>query len=139
MTDYAYAQIIARLADNPEFDPLHDKVLMTFSGSETDGYAREDNRFILAAAQTIDLDLDAFKDEDWVNIAVQNEGPNEATLSIVDDVGAISAIPFEAGACLLVRCYKQVPKPGGAPALSTTLGAKVRVFAWGENWAGEPQ
>lgn len=139
MTDYAYVQIIARIADNPELEPLHDKVMMTSSQSESDGFAREDNHWIIKPGDTVDLDFDAFKDSDWIDVAFQNEGDNDAEITLTDDMGVEFTLPLLVGASLLLRCYKVIPKPGGAPSMTSAGGTRVHVFAWGEHWEGEPQ
>jgi hypothetical protein len=140
MTDYAYSQTLIRLADNPEIDPPQDKVYLISTQTEAAGYAREDNRWVVAAGDTVDIDLDAFQDCDWVDLAVQNEGANQADLTLTDDLGVEFTLPIPAGAYMLLRAYKVIPKPGDAPAyLYSAGGTKVRIFAWGPNWTGEPQ
>lgn len=136
--DYVFVQMLARLADNPEIDPHQDKVLLTSYQDESDGYAREDNRWIIAPGDTVDLDFDAFKDCDWLDLAVQNEGQNEAVITLTDDLGVAFSLPVPVSACLLLRCYKNLPKPQIGPSLASLLGTSVRIFAWGEHWLGEP-
>jgi len=136
--DYVDAQLIIRLSDQPEFEVCQDKVWMISSQSETDGYAREDDRWILAAGQTVVIDFDAFKDCDWLDLVAQNEGANPADITLIDDAGVRFTLPIPVNACLLVRCYKEWVKPGDEPTLYSALGTRVRVFAWGEHWEGEP-
>lgn len=138
--DYADVQLLLRIADNPEIDPVLDDVLMTSAQSEADGYAREPDHWIVAAGDTVDIDFDAFADCNWLDLAVQNEGANQADLTLTDDLGVEFTLPIPANDCLLVRAYKVIPKPGDAPAyLYSALGTRVHIFAWGENWKGEPQ
>lgn len=140
MTDYVEVQLPIRIADNPELDPCADKVWLTSAQSETDGYAREDNLWIVATGDTVDVDFDAFADSDWVDVAAQNEGANQADLTLTDAVGVLYTLPIPPKACILARCYKISKMPGDPPAyLYSASGTRVRLFAWGNPWTGEPQ
>jgi hypothetical protein len=136
--DYADVQLIARLADNPELVVDDDKVWLTSYQTETDGYAREDDRWIIAPGDTAWLDFDAFKDSDWIDLAVKNEGASSVNVALLDDNAVRFTTLLEAGRAILLRCYKWWAKPGDGPFLYSAGGTSVRVFAWGLPFEGQP-
>jgi hypothetical protein len=135
--DYADVQMSARLADNPEMVVDQDKVWLTSYQTELDGYAREDDRWILEPGDTALLDFDAFQDFEWIEVGVQNEGANPVDVTLVDWWGVRFTIPVPARSCMLLRCFKMWKEPDG-PSLHSDLGTKVRVFAWGIPYSPPP-
>jgi hypothetical protein len=129
--DRADINLLVRIADNPEFDSDQDKVLLTALQTRTNGYAREDDRWIIFPGQTCILDFDAFEFWEWVELAAKNEGANLATITLVDAWGVQFTIPLPVGACILSRCLKVWKGGGDEPYLYSADGSIVRVFCWG--------
>lgn len=127
MTDRAQADLVVRVADNPEIDPVLDKVWGVTHAARTTGYAREDDRMILEPLQTFLVYFDAFAWGEWIDLAVINEGANDGSITLFDGVVDFTT-PIPVDACLLTRCLK-----GGKniPNIYSTDGTTIRIFAWG--------
>jgi hypothetical protein len=128
MTDYAQVDMLIRLSDVPEIDPVQDKVLLYSASNRAAGYAREDDHMILAANDPWPIDFDAFANDTWIDVAFRNEGPNRVDVTLHDGTVDFDQ-RLESGRTILLRHYKGAQ---AAPQLLSILGSKVRMFAWGE-------
>lgn len=134
MTDYAQADMFIRLAAVPEMDPVQDKVMFYLQANRAAGYAREDDRIILAPLVAFVPEFDAFQDGTWIDIAIRNEGSaNEADVTLSDGIVPAYTLEIEPGQTLLLRHYKGA---AAAPVFVSTLGTTLRMFAWGEPYDG---
>jgi hypothetical protein len=128
MTDYAQVDMLIRLSEVPEIDPVQDKVLLYSASNRTAGYAREDDHIILTAMDVWFIDFDAFLLASWIDVAFRNEGPNSVVVTLFDGANPFDQL-LESGRSILLRHFKDAQ---AAPVLTSTLGTKVRMFAWGE-------
>lgn len=131
MVDYAQVDMFVRIADNPEIDPVQDKVAWCMSASRSAGYARDDVRPIIAAGDHIHLDFDMFQLDQWIEVAVINDGPAAGSITL-SDAALDYTIPVPIDACLLLRHFNNANP--GAPLVSSTVGTKMRLFKFGPPW-----
>lgn len=128
MTDFAQVDMLVRIANVPEMDPVQDKLLAYTKAKRTDGYAREDDRLILEPTIAFVPEFDAFQDETWIDVAFRNEGTNVAIVILSDGVVPSYRQRLEANQSILIRHFKGA---AAAPVISSILGTTIRMFAWG--------
>jgi len=129
MTDYATADLLVRIANVPEIDPVFDKILAYLRANRPAGYAREDDLIILEPTITFVPEFDAFAAGSWVDVAFRNEGANPAIVTLSDATVPSYRQLLEPLQTILVRTNKAAWR---ANSIVSTLGTRVRMFAWGE-------
>jgi hypothetical protein len=138
MTDYVHADTLVRISLVPELDPVQDKIMLQLRAKRTDGYAREDDLIILEPTVVFVPEFDAFALSGparpapaWVDVAFRNEGSNVAIVTMSDGIVASFRQRLEAGQTIVLRHNRAIVS---APSLVSTLGTRIRMFAWGEPW-----
>lgn len=128
MTDFVDVDVKIKIANNAERDPILDRITHQMNANRANGYARENDRWIIAAADEIALDFDAFALDGWVECLFINEGAQSASVTLSDASGDFT-IPLPADACILLRHFNN--STPGSPKVESSGGTTVRMFAWG--------
>jgi len=134
MVDYVKAEMLVRIADVPEMNPVQDKTPFFWTkASRADGYAREGDLVILEPTVAFIPEFDAFQDGTWIDLAFRNEGANVAIVILSDGVVPSYRQRLEPLQTIKVKHFKGA---AAAPVLESLLGTKIRMFAWGVPFDG---